>query len=375
MSKIDFDLFQLVILFGSVQGLIFAFTVLLVGRYRKNRSTIYLAVTVLLTSLTNIHHIIVVDFSYLPWVDLIRKTYIPWQWLICPFLFLYIHNVLGHDKLDTQRKTILFLPFVLIMTIHLTQFLYQYLIDSEFKISEYFEPGLFLYTNLASFIYAPLIMRYTDKRIEDYELANSKAIQKTKRETFWIKRLIKISKALIILGLASAVTIILLDMKNYFAAYPFLIATSISVYWTAYSGLSKATSMYRSLNTYTKINKKTSTHKNAQVNTFSEIDKYIRHKKIYLDSDLSLTTLSVQFDLSIGYLSQLINTHTEKSFNDYINELRIEASKICLTESRYNYYTIESIGLECGFKSKSNFYTAFKKFTNQTPNQYKNLVK
>ena len=42
-----------------------------------------------------------------------------------------------------------------------------------------------------------------------------------------------------------------------------------------------------------------------------------------------------------------------------------------LVDAHYKNYTIESIGLECGFKSKSNFYITFKKLTGQTPNQYK----
>lgn len=107
--------------------------------------------------------------------------------------------------------------------------------------------------------------------------------------------------------------------------------------------------------------------------TFSKINEYVLQEKKYMESDISLGSISEKFGISRGYLSQLINTHTKKSFNDYINELRIEASKKMLVDIYYDKYTIESIGLECGFNSKSNFYTTFKKFSGQTPNQFKKL--
>ncbi|MEW7290580.1 helix-turn-helix domain-containing protein [Aquimarina sp. 2304DJ70-9] len=56
------------------------------------------------------------------------------------------------------------------------------------------------------------------------------------------------------------------------------------------------------------------------------------------------------------------------------HQLRIEEAKIKLTNISYNNYTIYTIALECDFKSKSNFYTIFKKHTSQTPNQFKKSI-
>ncbi|WP_394802488.1 helix-turn-helix domain-containing protein [Aquimarina acroporae] len=114
-------------------------------------------------------------------------------------------------------------------------------------------------------------------------------------------------------------------------------------------------------------------HKKTGFTTFKKIDTYIIENKRYLSPDINLLSLANRFEISKGYLSQLINNHTNTNFNDYINTLRIEASKKMLLDTSYNNYTIESIGLECGFKSKSNFYNAFKKFTGSTPNQFKKI--
>jgi AraC-like DNA-binding protein len=76
-------------------------------------------------------------------------------------------------------------------------------------------------------------------------------------------------------------------------------------------------------------------------------------------------------NISNGHLSFLINTYSKKNFSDYINGFRIDQVKNLIIDNEYVNYTIESIGLESGFNSKSTFYSAFKKFTDLSPKQFK----
>lgn len=106
---------------------------------------------------------------------------------------------------------------------------------------------------------------------------------------------------------------------------------------------------------------------------FNEIDDLVRTKKLYLDFDLKLNTIAESLDKSIHHVSQAINQSSGMGFPDYINSFRIDLAKEKLLEPKLD--TIYAISLDVGFNSKAAFYTAFKKFTSQTPTEFKKANK
>ena len=55
---------------------------------------------------------------------------------------------------------------------------------------------------------------------------------------------------------------------------------------------------------------------------------------------------------------------------NYLNKKRIEEAKEKFKSGDYRHLTIEAIGSSVGFRSKSAFYTAFKKHTGLSPAGY-----
>ena len=90
---------------------------------------------------------------------------------------------------------------------------------------------------------------------------------------------------------------------------------------------------------------------------------------LFKNPDVKLKDLADELSISKHRLSQLLNDNLGKSFAQYINELRIEESKKLLVEN--NQFTLEVIGFEAGFSSKSTFYATFKKIVGQTPAEFK----
>ena len=95
-------------------------------------------------------------------------------------------------------------------------------------------------------------------------------------------------------------------------------------------------------------------------------------ESIYLNPDLNMQMLSDKLKLPKHHVTEAINGYFGKNFFQFVNEYRIEAVKQLLTKNK-NPYSIEAIGYECGFNSKSTFFSVFKKFTGLTPEQYKQV--
>lgn len=97
----------------------------------------------------------------------------------------------------------------------------------------------------------------------------------------------------------------------------------------------------------------------------------------FLQPDINITSLAKRCSTNTKYLSRIINSHKNKSFSNYINDLKID---YILNELNNNTilqrYTIRSISEEAGFNTAESFASAFKKRTGIKPSYFiRNLKK
>jgi AraC-like DNA-binding protein len=97
---------------------------------------------------------------------------------------------------------------------------------------------------------------------------------------------------------------------------------------------------------------------------------YFLKEKPYLNPDLNMTLLSEKLNIPKHHLTEVLNGNLGKNFFQFVNEYRVEEVKKKLSNPK-NPYSIEAIGYECGFNSKSTFFSVFKNITGQTPTEYK----
>jgi AraC-like DNA-binding protein len=101
----------------------------------------------------------------------------------------------------------------------------------------------------------------------------------------------------------------------------------------------------------------------------AQIKHLFEQEKIYTDENLSLNKLAELTQLSAHQLSELINTEFEMGFSRLVRHYRVEAAKVMLIDEPRA--SVLSVGLSVGFTSQSNFYVAFKEFTDIVPGQFR----
>ena len=101
------------------------------------------------------------------------------------------------------------------------------------------------------------------------------------------------------------------------------------------------------------------------------LNKYMANEEPFLDPSLTIYDLAKQIDMPTKELSLLINHDLNQHFFDFINGFRIRKAMEILKDLSKKEFTVLEILYEVGFNSKSSFNTAFKKYTQLTPTQYR----
>lgn len=103
---------------------------------------------------------------------------------------------------------------------------------------------------------------------------------------------------------------------------------------------------------------------------YSELQILMIEERLFLDPEISLSSLADKLKICTHKLSLSINARSGKNFYHYVNGFRIEEAKRLLAKSDMKTISIEDIAFMSGFNTRATFYSAFKKQVNQTPTEY-----
>jgi two-component system response regulator YesN len=100
----------------------------------------------------------------------------------------------------------------------------------------------------------------------------------------------------------------------------------------------------------------------------------IKHIQLYIEhnlaGDLSLTRIGEVVGYNPYYLTRLYKQITNEGLTDYIANARLMKAKILLAQ---NQLIVQDISKAVGFMTEQSFYRFFKKATNLTPHEYRDL--
>ncbi len=105
-------------------------------------------------------------------------------------------------------------------------------------------------------------------------------------------------------------------------------------------------------------------------NSSSKMEKACSYIIANCDKRITQAEVSEEVGISTFYFSRLFRQYSGQSFNDYLNDHRIQKALMLLSNRRIS---IQDVAQSSGFQSISNFNKVFKKHVGVSPNEYRRI--
>ena len=367
------NIFNIILLTGAIHGFLFnGITLMYYPKKKISKAILFLNLLVLSISFNNLQAWLISNDYSSSWF-FIKNLEVPWYIFIVPAFYSFlIHFLLVEKKYKNYLKLIVYLFFIeIILRILLISLCYNNKIEiniiTSYTLIEEAVNAIF------SFYIFYRCYKIIFKEQFNYKYALSFNDNK------WLKQFIILGSLVLLFWLLAILSNIYIDIPKFNMYLLLRLGSSLVLYWIGYQGFIRYNVMTDRIRLRKDIleNKNTNPPKiknktaYSQSKIFNTICEHIENNTLFLNENLSLEDLSKDLKISSSHLSKVINTHKNLSVSNLINEYRVDYAKSLLTNPNYSKYTNTAIGLESGFNSKSTFYSAFKKFTNKTPSQYK----
>lgn len=365
-------LFMILVNGGIVLGV---FVILLLNNkgVRKTRANTFLSI--LLAALTfSILHLryaadVISHFSF--------RVFLfgdPTFLVIAPLLWFYILELTG-EKVPLNIKTVAhFVPFLTIIVCSLS--FNSFLIDSTFvKALENHSRLPFTIFWMLLVIQFSAYQFQIHRRWQRYQVAIRQEISNTEDVSIsWVRFFMAVFLIVNATFLFSLFAVIHLDIMNW-VWKSIGIILSFSIFGLGYKGILQREIFEADVEGEAPLPvAPISKEAKSDHELITRLKQFMETNKPYLDSELSLSSLSKGIGLNRNQLSQLINEHIGENFYDFVNKYRVDEVKRLMVDPQKQNYNLLGIALEAGFKSKSTFNLIFKRFTGLTPTEYKKNI-
>lgn len=339
---------------------------LITSSFYKSRANNYLALSLLLIS----------SLTFLEWPRVSMENMffqflsnIRLDFLFATTFFTYFLIQINHKLINKNWYKRMYFPFLCSLILEILITFFDYILNI---YSSFFDILIYLSIDIASTSLNVFLIFWGRRLIN-----KSDTISEDKRR--WLLRLNLFIISIIVIWILAKIEF-LVNNSSY-ARYMLWIQLSLFSWWILYYGVFKLQiiTQKEEIHDYL-VSKKTAsiaTKKKIKSSTTSKIItqlyKLMEDEELYKNPLLSRLDLATRLETSEGYLSQIINQEINKSVIQFVNEYRIEAAKNLLQNPVFKKYSIEAIGMEAGFKSKSAFYNVFKTSLDMSPGAYRKL--
>lgn len=105
-----------------------------------------------------------------------------------------------------------------------------------------------------------------------------------------------------------------------------------------------------------------------------KLKNFLKDNPVYIDPGINRKSLADMLGTNENYIRTAIKEQLGYTFNEYMNELRLNHAKKLLATSS-DECTIEEIAIASGFNSRSTLYRKFREKYDITPDEYRKFIK
>ncbi|HSF52269.1 MAG TPA: helix-turn-helix domain-containing protein [Algoriphagus sp.] len=102
----------------------------------------------------------------------------------------------------------------------------------------------------------------------------------------------------------------------------------------------------------------------------AKLKKLFEEDQLFLKQGLLVTDISKELGIPARYLPEILDRVYGKGFKDLVNYYRVRYAKEKIESGYLDVFTLESLGREAGFSSRTTFFYVFKKELNLSPSDF-----
>ncbi len=353
----SYNFFSPFLLAGAFQGLILSLFIL---KHNRTKSNFFIAAAISIASISTFFFSIdnVHEFVGCVMCNILTRVSF---FLFAPLIYLYLYFKIN-PKSNVLKKLYHFLPFFLLAILSVVGYYNWNIINlTVFKSIMPIHLNTTYTYEILRIIHITIYFILIMKLIKKHDFSISRAM--------WLKRFI--------LFCFTAYLFVSIGLRfNYYDATPSSNSFSLTyllvptlIFWLTYQIL-RTKESHIIINGEIKVIKPVPNSGELEKN----IDKFFEETKFHLNQGIKLDDIANQLDISRHLLSKLILNTKKVRFNEFINSMRVEEAKRLIENGKSENFTLEAVGQQVGFKSKTTFIKAFKKSEGLTPSDFRNSV-
>jgi AraC-like DNA-binding protein len=372
--NIHFNLFNVILLFGTVQGIILSL-VLLFSRGDKRQNRYFLAAFMLVLAYNSFGTFCWSSGFYTRWLDIFDSIF-PYTFIftVGSSFYLYIKTTIEPHSIPAKTIFKTYLPAVIDSVFRILLVVYLILNRlgaslgiSAAQIDAFYQPiarAAMVIVFWYFLIKAVRLFKNHQSRTKDSQLTSEQTIA-----TKWTRALLI---AMTLIAGVWALTIfgsILFGITGLAFFAPIEIILVIFVYWIGLRGYQQTRVVYineqKAVKTYTDNIEPEEAERCVNL-----LKAAMETDKLYLDPELTVNKVADHLAANPKLISAVLNRELKKGFSAFVNEYRVAEVKEKMLHPNNRHLTLAGLAFNSGFNSVATFQRVFKVSENMSPKEF-----